>query len=122
MDLAEEDLRNEDFAGALEDQADAIEALREGMRNLADQMAQQGQNQAGQQGAGNGWNNTGASRDPLGRDAGDGSRFGTEEHLLHGDDLQRRAREILDELRRRSGEMERSEEERDYLRRLLERF
>ncbi len=122
MDLAEEDLRSEDFAGALENQADAIEALREGMRNLADQMAQQGQNQAGQQGAGNGWNNAGANRDPLGRDAGGGSRIGTDEHLLQGDDLQRRAREILDELRRRSGEMERSEEERDYLRRLLERF
>ena len=122
MDLAEEDLRNEDFAGALENQADAIEALREGMRNLADQMAQQGQNQAGQPGAGNGWNNTGANRDPLGRDAGGGSRIGTDEHLLQGDDLQRRAREILEELRRRSGDMERSEEERDYLRRLLERF
>ncbi len=120
MDLAEEDLRNEDFAGALESQADAIEALREGMRNLAGRMARQGQGQDGRQADGDGWN--GADRDPLGRDSGDGRRIGTDEHLLHGDDIQHRAREILDELRRRSGEMERSEEERDYLRRLLERF
>ena len=50
MDDAEENLRNEDFAGALDNQADAIEALREGMRELAEQMAQQQQNQNGQQG------------------------------------------------------------------------
>ena len=34
----------------------------------------------------------------------------------------RRARELLDEIRRRSGEQQRPTEELDYLRRLLERF
>ena len=37
-------------------------------------------------------------------------------------DVYRRARELLDEIRRRSGDTERPTEELDYLRRLLERF
>ncbi len=120
MDQAEDDLRDEDFAGALDNQADAIEALREGMRELAEQMAQQNQN--GQQGDQFGQNNPNASRDPLGRDTGENGRIGTEENLLQGEDVYRRARELLDEIRRRSGEQQRPTEELDYLRRLLERF
>ena len=41
---------------------------------------------------------------------------------LAGPDGAGRARELLDEIRRRSGEKERPEAERDYLNRLLERF
>ncbi len=52
MDQAEDALRNEDFAGALDRQAEAIEALREGMRNLGEAMAQE-QNE-GQSGAADG--------------------------------------------------------------------
>ena len=122
MDRAEEDLRNEDFAGALDDQADAIEALREGMRELAEQMAEQQQNQSGQQGDAIGQNDPNGSRDPLGRDTGENGRIGTDENLLQGDDVYRRARELLDEIRRRSGEQQRPTEELDYLKRLLERF
>ena len=123
MDQAEEQLRNEDFAGALDSQSDAMEALREGMRELADQMAEQQQNQqGGQQGQQAGRDNPNGSRDPLGREAGENGRIGTDEQLLQGDDVYRRARELLDEIRRRSGEQERPEEELDYLRRLLERF
>ncbi|AZQ69032.1 TIGR02302 family protein [Silicimonas algicola] len=123
MDEAEESLRNEDFAGALDDQADAMEALREGMRELADQMAQQQQQQqGGQQGDALGRNNPSGNRDPLGRDQGENGRIGTDEQLLQGEDVYRRARELLDEIRRRSGEQERPTEELDYLKRLLERF
>ena len=123
MDDAEESLRNEDFAGALDDQAEAMEALREGMRELAEQMAQQQQNQqGGQQGDAAGRNNPDGNRDPLGRDAGERGRVGTDEQLLQGEDVYRRARELLDEIRRRSGDQERPEEELDYLKRLLERF
>ena len=42
--------------------------------------------------------------------------------MLNGEDVYRRARNLLDEIRRRSGEGERSDIERDYLERLLERF
>lgn len=122
MDDAEESLRNEDFAGALDDQSRAMEALREGMRELAEQMAQQQQGQqGGEQGQANGQDATGG-RDPLGRDLGQTGRIGTDEELLQGEDVYRRARELLDEIRRRSGEQERPTEELDYLKRLLDRF
>jgi uncharacterized protein (TIGR02302 family) len=123
MDDAEEALREEDFAGALDNQAEAMEALREGMRELAEQMAQQQQNQqGGQQGDAIGRNNPDGTRDPLGRDVGENGRVGTDEQLLQGEDVYRRAQELLDEIRRRSGEQERPDEELDYLKRLLERF
>ena len=123
MDQAEDALRNEDFAGALDNQADAIEALREGMRELAEQMAQQQQQQqGGQQGEQLGRANPNGQRDPLGRDVGQNGQIGTDEQLLQGEDVYRRARELLDEIRRRSGEQDRPTEELEYLKRLLERF
>ena len=122
MDDAEDALRDEDFAGALDSQSEAMEALREGMRELAEQMAQQQQQQGGQQGDQFGRNNPDGTRDPLGRDVGENGRVGTDEQLLQGEDVYRRARELLDEIRRRSGEQERPTEELEYLKRLLERF
>ncbi len=122
MDDAEDALRDEDFAGALDSQSQAMEALREGMRELAEQMAEQQNQQNGQQGQTLGQNDPNGGRDPLGREAGQNGRIGTDEQLLQGDDVYRRARELLDEIRRRSGEQERPTQELDYLRRLLERF
>ncbi|MEM7719982.1 MAG: TIGR02302 family protein [Pseudomonadota bacterium] len=123
MDQAEDALRDEDFAGALDNQADAIEELREGMRELAEQMAgQQQQQQGGEQGEQLGDANPNGQRDPLGRDVGQNGQIGTEEQLLQGEDVYRRARELLDEIRRRSGEQTRPTEELEYLKRLLERF
>ncbi|MEK6215714.1 MAG: DUF4175 domain-containing protein, partial [Boseongicola sp.] len=122
MDDAEDALRDEDFAGALDSQSQAMEALREGMRELAEQMAEQQSQQNGQQGQALGQNDPNGSRDPLGREAGQNGRIGTDEQLLQGEDVYRRARELLDEIRRRSGEQERPSQELDYLRRLLERF
>ncbi len=122
MDDAEDALRDEDFAGALDSQSQAMEALREGMRELAEQMAEQQNQQSGQQGQALGQNDPNGNRDPLGREAGQSGRIGTDEQLLQGEDVYRRARELLDEIRRRSGEQERPTQELDYLRRLLERF
>jgi hypothetical protein len=121
MDDAEESLRQDDLAGALDNQSEAIEALRDGMRNLGEAMAQQ-QQQQGQQGEGMGQAQAGRERDPLGREPGANGQIGTDENLLQGEDVYRRARELLDEIRRRSGDQTRTEEELDYLRRLLERF
>ena len=120
MDGAEEALRQEDFAGALDNQAEAMEALREGMRELGEAMAQQ-QND-GQQGEAMGQASPRGQRDPLGREAGQSGQIGTDQRLLQGEDVYRRAQELLDEIRRRSGDQARPEEELDYLRRLLERF
>ena len=122
MDRAEQALRNKDMAGALDRQAEAMDALREGMRNLGRAMAQNNQRMPGQQGGANGQANARTSRDPLGREIGDAGRLGTNQNLLQGEDIYRRAREILDELRRRSGDQSRPEAERNYLKRLLEPF
>ncbi|MEM0949923.1 MAG: TIGR02302 family protein [Pseudomonadota bacterium] len=121
MEGAEDALRNEDFAGALDDQSEAIEALRDGMRELGEAMAEQ-QGQPGQQGEAVGSANPMGQRDPLGREAGENGRLGTDEQLLQGEDVYRRARELLDEIRRRSSEQERPEIELEYLKRLLDRF
>jgi uncharacterized protein (TIGR02302 family) len=121
MDEAEEALRQDDLAGALDNQSDAMEALREGMRELGEQMAQQ-QGQEGQQGEAMGQANEMGRRDPLGRETGQNGRIGTDQQLLQGEDVYRRAEELLDEIRRRSGDQARPEDERDYLRRLLDRF
>ncbi len=121
MDEAEDALRNDDLAGALDNQSDAMEALREGMRNLGEALAEQ-QGQQGQQGEAFGESNPQGQRDPLGREAGQNGRIGTDQRLLQGEDVYRRAQELLDEIRRRSGDQSRPEVELDYLRRLLERF
>lgn len=121
MDDAEDALREDDFAGALDSQAEAMEALREGMRELGEAMAQQ-QQQNGQQGDANGQANNSQRRDPLGRDVGANGQIGTDEQLLQGEDVYRRARELLDEIRRRSSDQERPDQELEYLKRLLDRF
>lgn len=119
MEGAEQALRDEDFAGALDNQAQALEALREGMRNLSEALAQ-GQNQPGsQQGEGQA---AAGELDPLGRRQGADGAMGTEDGLLQGEDVYRRARDILDKLRERSSDQERPKKELEYLKRLLDRF
>ena len=119
MEGAEDALRSDDLAGAIDNQAEAMEALREGMRNMGEAMAEQ-QNPGGQ-GEAEGPPGQ-AQADPLGREAGQGRQVGTQDSLLQGEDVYRRARELLDEIRKRSGEGARPDVELDYLKRLLERF
>jgi hypothetical protein len=121
MDGAEQALRENDLAGAIDQQAEAMDALREGMRGLGEALAEEQGSREGGQGQASGATG-GQQSDPLGRTPGQGDRAGTDGNLLQGDDVYRRARELLDELRRRSGEGARPEVERDYLERLLERF
>jgi uncharacterized protein (TIGR02302 family) len=121
MDRAEDALRGDDLAGAIDEQAQAMEALREGMRDLGEALAQQQQGQ-GQQGDQVGQSSPNGRRDPLGRDGGNNGPLGTQENLLQGEDVYRRARDLLDEIRRRAAEQERPDVELDYLRRLLDRF
>lgn len=123
MEDAAEALRDGDMAGALDRQAEAIERLREGMRNLGEAMAQNQQDQPGNQGQMEGRQaEREVPRDPLGRTTGQTGRIGSDENMLQGEDVYRRARDILDEIRRRAGEQGRPTSELDYLRRLLERF
>ncbi|MBM7066325.1 TIGR02302 family protein [Actibacterium sp. 188UL27-1] len=124
MNRAERDLEGDNLSGAIDNQAQAMDALREGMRNLGEAMAQEqrDQNQNGQQGQTAGRADPNGRRDPLGRDRGPEGTLGTEENLLQGEDVYRRARDLLDEIRRRSSDQERPANELDYLKRLLDRF
>jgi len=120
MDGAEEALRENDMAGAIDRQSEAMEALREGLRSLGEALAQEQQNQPGQ--GGQQGDATARNRDPLGRSQGNSGGLLDDGGLADGEDVYRRARELLDEIRRRSGEGERPEVELEYLKRLLERF
>ena len=101
---------------ATESQGRAINQMAEGLRGLARELARQ-------MGAGQGDETDGNpfDEDPLGRPAARGGMDTSTIQLPEKADLQR-AREILDELRRRAGERRRPELERDYIDRLLERF
>ena len=116
---AEGALNDQDLAEAIDQQSQAMEALRDGMRNMGEALAEE-QNQPGQ---GEAFSQLGQQgSDPLGRQPGQGQRGDTADNLLQGEDVYRRARELLDEIRRRSGDGNRPEVERNYLQRLLDRF
>jgi uncharacterized protein (TIGR02302 family) len=115
MRQAEEALRGGEPSVALDQQAEAMEALRNALRNMG-QMQQPGQPPTGQAGR-----NGQPQRDPLGREAGETGQLGGEDALLDGPDARRRALELLQELRRRSGE-DRPTQELEYLKRLLGPF
>lgn len=123
MREAEEALRDGDLPQALDRQAEAMEAMREGMRDLGEALAQE-QRQPGdaQPGQEFGQADPNGRRDPLGREPGESARIGSDRNMLQGEDVYRRAQDLLDEIRRRSGEQDRPEGERDYLRRLLDMF
>jgi len=106
---------------AVEAQGRALEALRQGAQGL------QQQAQGNGQGGGRGYRATsrrpgagGPGRDPLGRDSG--NRGGALDGALNGGaDVAERARQVLEELRRRLADPNRPEEERNYFERLLKR-
>ncbi len=125
MREAEDALRNGDLPGALDRQAEAMEALREGMRNLGEALAEehrQQQQNGNQQGEAFGRADPNSQRDPLGREPGESARIGSDRNMLQGEDVYRRAQDLLDEIRRRTGDQLRPEAERDYLKRLLDMF
>lgn len=100
------------WGNAAEAQAEALKQLGQATREAMAQMGAGGS--PGMAGA--------VPRDPLGRPLG-GSGLADDgtTRIPDRSDLQK-AREILDELRRRAGETRRPEPERDYLRRLLKQF
>lgn len=107
MGQAQNELSRGDMANAGNSQNQALEALRQGAQALA-QAAQEAQN-----------GNQPGGRDPLGRG---NSPLGNSGVKIPGPDELARARAILQELRRRAGEMNRPQQERDYLDRLLKAF
>jgi len=103
---------------AVEAQGRALQALREGAQGLQQQM--QGGGPGGFTATGRRPGDPRQGRDPLGREPGD-QRGATEGALNGGADVAERARRVLQELRRRLSDPNRSSDERDYLERLLKR-
>lgn len=104
---------------AVASQGEALEQLQQTLKSMQEQMAKASPGQAGGQ-----RNRTGRQqgRDPLGRPLpGSGTLDGEEVKIPAEADMQR-ARQILEELRRRAGEQNRPKAERDYIDRLLDRF
>ncbi len=122
MEDAENALRDGDLDGALDRQAEAMEALRDGMQNLGEALAEeQRENRDGQGGDQEFGSADPNGTDPLGRKPGETARIGSDENMVQNDPDQR-AQALLDEIRRRSGELARPLEELDYLKRLLQMF
>jgi hypothetical protein len=121
MGDARDGLEEGDTSGALDRQAEAIDNLREGMRSLGEDLRQA---EAGgdQQGAEGGQARSDRNDDPLGRPVGTRGSIGTNQRLLPEADAAARARALLDEIRRRAGDLGRPDLELDYLRRLLDQF
>ena len=96
---------------ATEAERNALEEMRKGAGQLAQNMMQQ-----------NGKDGENGSEDPLGRqNGGNGPSFGSETKLPDKSQMER-ARNILKELRRRAEERGRPQQELDYIDRLLRQF
>lgn len=114
---------------AVEAQGRALQGLQQGARGLQNQMAQaQGEGNGdgqmpGQSGIGRADGVGRDGTDPLGRERNRQNRsLDAQGGLDAGEGLAERARQVLEELRRRLGDRLRPQEEQDYLERLLKRY
>ncbi|VAV90244.1 Methyl-accepting chemotaxis protein [hydrothermal vent metagenome] len=107
MREAEQALRNGNFNAANDAMERAIENLRDGAKRLAGEEMRQARDRQGE------------ALDPLGRPVGEADGDGVK---VPEETDAARSRAVIEELRRRLAEPGRSEEEIDYLERLLERF
>ena len=112
MAEARDRLENGDLSGALDEQAQAMENLRRGIREA------EAQDRAGV----NGEDNPARARDPLGRPIGTDGSIDQGDTSVPEQNASERARELLDEIRRRAADRLRPDGERDYLQRLLDLF
>jgi uncharacterized protein (TIGR02302 family) len=112
MGKAQDAMHDFNLDQATEEQGRALDQLRQGAQSLAEQMMENGEAQAGK-GQGN------SGKDPLGRpDRSNRPDLGLSVKVPDEIDIQR-AREVLDELRRRLGDPSRPMIELDYLERLI---
>jgi uncharacterized protein (TIGR02302 family) len=125
MREAEEALRRGDPREASRAQRRALDNLQQGMGDMAEQMRNNNRGPGNNQDAAEIEDREKKSedRDPLGRsdgNYGDSVDSGTDKVPLEID--RQKSREILDELRRRAGDMQRPKEELDYIDRLLKTY
>ncbi|MCG8440340.1 MAG: DUF4175 domain-containing protein, partial [Caulobacterales bacterium] len=118
MGFAERALRSGDGEEALVGQGEALERMRAAAERLARRAMETARREAGLAGE----LEEGDTRDPFGRRSGAGG-LGVGNDVDVPDEMERRrAREILEELRRRAEETDRPLDELDYIMRLLDRF
>ena len=112
-----------DRAGAIPQQTEALQQLRQATEGLAEQMARRMQGQMGLSMGRQGQQRP-RGRDPFGRRQGEGANGEFDDGAVKIPNRMelRRSRQILDELRRRSGDHGRPVLELDYLDRLLQQF
>lgn len=113
MEDAERALGEGDDEAALAAQDEAIAAMREGAGEMARQLQAENEGRNGEAGED-------GETDPFGRPTGRGGGAGSVD--IPTESERQRARDILDELRRRLGDPDRDSEERGYIDRLLDRF
>jgi uncharacterized protein (TIGR02302 family) len=118
MGQAGKALGDADGGQAVDRQSNALDALRRGGQDMMKQM-QQAMGQEGQTGGPNGQQQQNGRLDPLGRQRSRGDFFDDSKNIVPKDlDIQR-AREILEEIRKRLGNALSPQMEKDYLERLL---
>jgi len=122
MGDARDALRQGDLPRALDSQAEALDALRRGIESLGRDIARNQSPAQGRQGEQAGSPDPNSRQDPLGRQVGTMGRIGSENTALPDQDLYMRSRELMEEIRRRTGDKSRPKIELDYLERLLDRF
>jgi uncharacterized protein (TIGR02302 family) len=114
MGKAQDALKQGDLDEAGNQQAQALDQMRQNAQQMAEQMQKNAQQRLGRGGN--------SPRDPMGRpQRAQGPDLGTSVKVPDAIDAQR-AREILEELRKRSGQSLRPEDELEYIDRLLKRF
>ena len=115
MGDAKDAIGEDNLERATQQQSLALDRLRQGAQSMAEQMMDNSEAQAGQGPGNNG-------RDPIGRpDRSNRPDLGLSVQVPDEIDVQR-AREVLDELRRRIGDPSRPAVELDYLERLIKPF
>jgi len=117
MKSAEDRLNDQRSDRATAAQGKAISEMREGAQGLADQMMKSMAGRSGSAGGGQG-----SAPDPFGRSSSNGNTTAGSEVAVPDKINTQRARKIIEELRRRAGELGRPKSELDYLDRLLKRF
>ncbi|GAA5619204.1 MULTISPECIES: TIGR02302 family protein [Brucella] len=115
MGNATDALGRSEGAEASDQQGSALDALRRGGRDMMQKMQQA----MGQQGQGQSGANGSRGRDPLGRQQGTGDSGLNDDVKIPGEIDIQRAREILDEIRRKLGNALTPQMEKEYLQRLL---
>jgi hypothetical protein len=119
---ARDALSQESPDAAARDQGEALDLMQQGGQALLEQMQQQMANQPGQGQGDPQQAQQRRGRDPLGRSVRNDGGWDTNGDLVPEESDLGRARGVLEELYRRSGERTRPQQELDYYNRLLDRF